>query len=49
LGDPDINNIKLILMNIKIDLNEIGCEGVDCIQIAQDNIKWQSLVNMAIP
>jgi hypothetical protein len=35
--------------NNKINFNEIGCEGVDWIQIAQDNIQWQTLVNMAIP
>jgi hypothetical protein len=26
--------------NIKIDLKEIGCEGVDWIHLAQDKDKW---------
>jgi hypothetical protein len=31
-----------------MDRNEIEREGVDWIQIAQDNIQWQTLVNMAM-
>jgi hypothetical protein len=31
--------------NIKMDLREIGCEGVDWMPLAQDRDQWQSLVN----
>jgi len=32
--------------NIKMNLREIGWEGVDWIHLAQDRDHWQSLVNM---
>jgi hypothetical protein len=32
--------------NIKMDLREIGWEGVDWIDLAQDRNKWSALVNM---
>jgi hypothetical protein len=31
--------------NIKMDLLEIGCGGVDWIGLAQDRDKWRALVN----
>jgi hypothetical protein len=31
--------------NIKIDLREIGWDGVDWIDLAQDRDKWRALVN----
>jgi hypothetical protein len=31
--------------NVKIDLEEIGWGGVDCIGLAQDRDKWRALVN----
>jgi hypothetical protein len=31
--------------NIKIDLGEIGWDGVDWIGLAQDRDKWRALVN----
>jgi hypothetical protein len=31
--------------NIKIDLQEVGCGGVDWIWLAQDRDRWQTLVN----
>jgi hypothetical protein len=31
--------------NIKIDLKEIGWEGMDWIDLAQDRDQWRALVN----
>jgi hypothetical protein len=31
--------------SIKIDLREIGWDGIDCIDLAQDKDKWTALVN----
>jgi len=31
--------------NIKMDLQEVGCRGVDWIELAQDRDKWHVLVN----
>jgi hypothetical protein len=31
--------------NIKIDLREIGCDGMDWIDLAQDRNKWRAVVN----
>jgi hypothetical protein len=31
--------------NIKMDLREIGCDGVDRIDMAQDRDRWRDLVN----
>ena len=31
--------------NIKIDLPEVGCRGMDWIKLAQDSDRWQTLVN----
>jgi hypothetical protein len=34
--------------NVRIDLNEIGWEGVDWIHLAQDREQWRGLVNTVI-
>jgi hypothetical protein len=34
--------------NIKIDLTEIGCDGVEWIHLAQDKDQWPIVVNTVI-
>jgi hypothetical protein len=31
--------------NIRMDLQEVGCEGLDWIDVAQDRDRWPTLVN----
>jgi hypothetical protein len=31
--------------NIKMDLQEMGCRGMDWIELTQDGERWQALVN----
>jgi hypothetical protein len=34
--------------NIKMDLQEMGCVGMDWIDLAQDREKWPALVNVVM-
>jgi hypothetical protein len=34
--------------NIKVDSKEIGCEGVNWIQLAQNGFQWWALANMVM-
>jgi hypothetical protein len=34
--------------NIKIDMREIGLDGMDWIELAQDRDQWRALVNRVI-
>jgi hypothetical protein len=34
--------------NIKIDLREIGCNGMDWVDLAQDRDQWRALVDTAV-
>jgi hypothetical protein len=32
--------------NIRMDLQEVGCEGVDWCDVTQDRDRWRALVNV---
>jgi len=34
--------------NIKLDLQEVGCGGMDWIEVAEDRGRWRALVNVVM-
>ena len=34
--------------NIKMDLQEVGCGGMDWIEVAQDRYRWRALLNVVM-
>jgi hypothetical protein len=53
VGRPDVKRrlgrpIRRWVDNIKMDLREIGWDGLDWIDLAQDRDQWRALVNTVI-
>jgi len=34
--------------NIKVDIQEVGCEGMDWLDLAEDRDRWRALVNVVM-
>jgi hypothetical protein len=42
------SNLLLVLLDIKMDLQEVGCGVVDWIRLAQDRDRWWATVNVVL-
>jgi hypothetical protein len=43
-----VRPLGIPILNIKIDVREIGWDGMDWIDLAQDRDQWSALVNMVM-
>jgi hypothetical protein len=48
VGKPEGRPRRRWVDNIKMDLGEIGWDGVDWVDLPQDRDHWRALVNMVI-
>jgi hypothetical protein len=47
-GKRPLGRPRLRWEDIKIYFREVGCEGMDCVDLAQDRYRWQALVNSEV-